>query len=313
MDQERPITQEEKLYLYPQSELVGWHAGFIGYLRANLGTDGTRFPTAWNDFDPRLKTPEFSRMLDRVILDRRAVGEMFRNRDSLRRAVEAHPEWVVDRDRGYSALRVDAGKYAFLFRLTPQADEHNLHCFCYLKKSLGQHIRQARRGIRFLDPSGVEKFRIQDGDAIRITDEAGSKLERICRYVDDDCMEAGRNLCDVRLFAERMERLGATVIPLRSSLPKRCYTYVRTENVIGVIQKGESGYYRTDLPVGTPEEAAAQVDAANGCLGVTKAQAAAMQAGSMVGWDTPAADPKNYDDHAAPIRPARKPDKGLER
>lgn len=171
MDQERPITQEEKLYLYPQSELVGWHAGFIGYLRASLGTDGTRFPTAWNDFDPRLKTPEFSRMLDRVILDRRAVGEMFRNRDSLRRAVEAHPEWVVNRDRGYSALRVDAGNYAFLFRLTPQADGHNLHCFCYLKKALAS--TSGRRGAA----SGSSIPAVRKGSAYRTVTPSASRMK----------------------------------------------------------------------------------------------------------------------------------------
>ena len=45
------------------------------------------------------------------------------------------------------------------------------------------------------------------------------------------------------------------------------------------------------------------VDELNRNLGVTKAQAAAMQGGAALGWDTPAADPKNYDEQGQPIKP----------
>ena len=45
------------------------------------------------------------------------------------------------------------------------------------------------------------------------------------------------------------------------------------------------------------------VDECNEIGGVSKAQAAAMLAGSMFGWDIPAADPKNYDEQGKPIKP----------
>lgn len=43
-------------------------------------------------------------------------------------------------------------------------------------------------------------------------------------------------------------------------------------------------------------------DAANADRGITKAQARAMEAGSMFGWDVPGADPRNYDENGSYIK-----------
>lgn len=84
-----------------------------------------------------------------------------------------------------------------------------------------------------------------------------------------------------------MEQNGNTVIPLRSSLPEQCYVFVQTENCVGIVKKGESGFYRTDIQGGKPSETNALVNEMNEKLGLSKGQAEAMKAGSMFGWDTP--------------------------
>ena len=129
-----------------------------------------------------------------------------------------------------------------------------------------------------------------------------------CRYVDETHLEVGNNLYHICEFAERMQRSGILVIPLRQSLPEKCFSALESTGEIITVTKGEKGY----TPTGqypqegvSPKEAAA---ALNDAAGITRAQEAAMVAGSMFGWDTPAADPKSYDAKGVPIKNHRERD-----
>ena len=105
----------------------------------------------------------------------------------------------------------------------------------------------------------------------------------------------------------RLSAIGETIftchdiIPLRQSLPENCFSTLETTGEMILITKGERGYAPTGVfPQGaSPSEGAA---ALNAVKGVTKAQEAAMVAGSMFGWGTPAADPKNYDNLGQPLK-----------
>ena len=72
------------------------------------------------------------------------------------------------------------------------------------------------------------------------------------------------------------------------------------------IERWQKGYTATTFKDGSREENAAVKDKFNEKLGVTKAQEQAMIAGSMFGWDKPAAKPKNYDENGKPIKPKNK-------
>ena len=146
----------------------------------------------------------------------------------------------MNNEQDYYGVRVDTEKYAYLCRLNPNKGEYNLYCYCYIKDWLDKHIRSAEKGIRFITPEYKEKFRISDGEKIRITFSDGEVKDRVCRYIDDSHVEVGDDLYHICEFAERMEQSGATFIPLRSDLPEVCYSILpRTRRLIVNLQMTE--------------------------------------------------------------------------
>ena len=150
---------------------------------------------------------------------------------------------------------------------------------------------------------------MSDGEQIRIITGGDGTRDRTARYIDAGHMELshewGSTVYSIREFAERLEQTGGMVIPMRSTLPDKCYAVLPSSDEIIIVKKGESGYYRTDKYGHDRAEALEIVSECNERGGVTKAQTAAMLAGSLFGWEVPAADPKNYDEQGQPIKPKR--------
>lgn len=305
------MTKEEQHYVFDQSQQISMQTGHIGYLRGDLGSSGTKFYSTWNDFQPGLKTDQFKAEFDRLINSMRVDADgILKNRTALAAYCYTHPESCIDSDGRNFGFRTDTDQYAYLIRLNPYQGEYNIYCYCYLRELLDRHMEKARNGIQFITPYYKERFRIPDGDSIRITTPDGTQMDRVCRYIDDTHVEVGvhsaGDLYHICQFAELMERSGNTVIPLRSSLPKRCFSVLDSTNEIICIECGVMGYKPTSQLTDGQEAA----DRYNAAFGVTKAQAAAMKAGSMFGWDTPAADPKNYDEQGQPTKPKRRDERG---
>lgn len=301
-------TLAERLYANEQSSRIAELCGSPGYLFGELDNTGSVFLNSWMRNVPSENTPEFkaefNTVLDMLRFDER-YGHVIKNRTTMIGFCFAHPDGRLT-DRHEYVFRADTRGYAYLVRCAPNAEDNHAYVYPYRRELLDRHMKQAERGIRFVGPDSKEKFRIPDGESVRIITDEGMARDHVARYVDDRHVEIGfNNLHDIREFAERLERIGSKIIPLRSTLPDRCYSVMPNSDEIIIIHKGEDGFSRTDKYGHDREAAQAIVDEYNSRDGVTKAQEAAMLAGSLFGWHTPAADPKNHDDQGRLITPKR--------
>lgn len=87
------------------------------------------------------------------------------------------------------------------------------------------------------------------------------------------------------------------------SLPEHCYAVPPGSGQLIEIRRGENGYYPCAYSTSDREYNKVLANYFNAHEGITKAQAAAMLAGSMFGWNIPAADPAHYDAEGIPVQP----------
>lgn len=177
----RAMIPEEHKYAYYQSPQISMQTGFIGYLRADLGSTGKEFYSSWNDFCEELKTDEFKAEFNTIINNERKQNCPLHDIETLYKFCFADEQAAMDSDKRSFGYRIDTPKYTYLMRYNPHKGEYNLYCHCYKRDLLDKHIHEARRGIRFIDPHYNEKFVIPDGDSIRVTYSNGKSEDSRCR------------------------------------------------------------------------------------------------------------------------------------
>lgn len=282
----QPMQPEERLYVYRQSSQIQGQTGSIGHLRGDFGKSGTEFYTTWEEHVKIFRSDDFGEKFDNVINALRFDGEnggLFQSRNSMRLFCNENPGSAFQGNYcDEYGFRIDKGQHSFLIRCNPMVADYNFYVFCYVKEHLDAHMEKARNGIRFITSEYRELFRIADGEQIQITHPDGEKTLRTCRYIDETHAEIGsNNLYHICQFAELMAENGNKVIPMRSSLPEKCFSTLPSADKLIIIQKGEMGYIPSEMQI-AGKTARESADIANDTMGVTKVQEAAMLAGSLV-------------------------------
>lgn len=214
------LKDSEELYTFSQSTQISAQTGLIGHLRADMDKDGESFFSSWEDYRKDLKTDEFKAELDEVMGALREENGILHGRRELAKSCHGVPESKMECQDNTYGMRINTDNYAYMFRLDPRQNVYNVYCYCYRRDWLDEHIKQAKRGIRFIDPHYKEKFRIPDGGKVKIHFSWGEDSIEACRYIDDYHVEVGRHLYHICEFAERMEENGHTVEPAGAVMQK---------------------------------------------------------------------------------------------
>ncbi len=298
-----PLGYEERKYTYAQSQQLRVQTGSIGRLRGDFDSNGYNFYTSWEDHCQDLKTPAFQNDLDEVIkaLRSKEYG-LLENRPAMDRFVRQHPDCAIKGNYTTEyGFRINSDEYCYLIRCNPVKGDYNFYCYCYQLDRLERHIENAQKDICFIDSRYNELFRLPDGDKIKITMDNGESVIRSCRYVDEYHVEVNGKIFHTCEFAERMESNHNRYEPAETPLPPYCFGLLPSTGEVIKITRFKEGYTSLNaIPAGKAKEGS--IFFLNDAIGVSKAQAAALEAGSKFGWDCPAAKPKNYDENGKAIR-----------
>ena len=218
----RAMTEQERLYAYTQSSQIGSMTGNIGHLRADMDSGGESFFSTWFDFRGDLKTEDFKTELGEMIDHLRFDDSpdcFLRNRTALSKYCFSHLE-AAGHDFREFFFRADTEEYTYMFRLNPSPNEYVMYCYCYRKEWQDLHMKEAEKGIRFIDSGYHELFRLRDGAKIRITFPNGEVDEKSVRYIDSTHFEYGFGALSVlhtMQFAEWMAEAKAVVEPVNEA------------------------------------------------------------------------------------------------
>lgn len=303
----KPLTKTERLYAYKQSQQIAAQTGFYGYYHGDFGKSGEDYNAVWFNNNDNNMTDDFRNDLAEIMEVLGKKGKPFYDRQTMQAFCRDNADAVFKGNFGDEyGFRMNTEHYTYIIRMKPfYSGDYDFYVFAYESRWLDNHIQKVSKDIRFIRPDYKPLFKLEDGDEIMIKYPDGLKKLQVCRFIDEHHTQIGNSIYHICQFAELMEKNGATVIPMRSSLPETAYHYYKDSNTIAVIVQGNDKPSEIKAPFADDEKNEEYVEKLNEMVGADKKQVSAMVVGSILGWDSKGADPRNYDDNGKFIKNAK--------
>lgn len=205
----RPLMAEERKYTFRSCTDIEVRSGLIGFTRISMTSSYEDAAITWCSFNERLNTEGFQREYQEILS---VICLLLPDKESLRVYYNTHLSLSFsDRKAKYAGISISTEQYCYLLRINPFADADNILIFCYLQERLKSHIRNAAKGIRFVDKRNHELFTIRDGERIALYPNSESSVS--CRYIDPFTCKIGSKKWNIRELADYMEKSGKMIIP----------------------------------------------------------------------------------------------------
>ena len=207
----RPLMEDERKYTFRSCSDIEVRSGLIGYMRVDLSTSFTDAVKTWCSVIDRLETDLFTSEFSEIL---NVIGLTLPSRKSLRVYYNTHYSLTFSNSDGnsYIGMMISTNKYCYLLRINPSCDTDNVIIFCYLAERLKSHIRNAAKGIRFVDTGNHELFTIRDGHEITVT-PCTIKSPIKCRYIDQFSCQIGAKVWNLKDLAVHLLNAGKIIAP----------------------------------------------------------------------------------------------------
>lgn len=202
----RPLLSQERKYTFRSCTDIEVRSGLIGYETVNMSDSEVK--KQWTATSLSSFPVEFENDFSEI---KAVIGLLFPNKESLRVYYNSNNSLAFSfAGVNYVGSIFMTDKFSYLVRIAPSINE--LTIWCYIPERLKHHIKNALRGICFVNEKNEELATIPDGGTIVLHP---SKINSpiICRFIDPFTALIGSKVWKLKDFGAYLKNKGMLIIP----------------------------------------------------------------------------------------------------
>ena len=204
----RPLMADERKYTFRSCTDIEVRSGFIGQMIIDMSSTFSKANKTWYPFNKRLETNDFQSDFNSILS---VIGMNFSDKDKLRVYFNTHYSLTFsDGTNNYAGIKISTNKYCYLIRINPSGNTKSISAFCYLQDRLKNHMRNATKGIHFVNKDNEELVTISDGGSI-VIHPCSMHTPIVCRYIDPFTCRIGSKIWNLRDFADYLMKKGLII------------------------------------------------------------------------------------------------------